>query len=127
MLSNFLKNYYFYLFSLLPSLISLFFEGSFYGFLLLLSFLLISVFSRSVLSIICGGIILHVFVYFSLTSIYASNISAGLWFQVFASWISAIIFVSRLAFIKPKNEFLQKLMILIVPFSLVYGLFCCGR
>ena len=131
-LSNFLKKNYFYLFSILPITISLFFEGSFYGFLLLLIFLLISIFSRSLLGIICSGIILHLFVYYSLTTIYTSNISGGLWFQVFASWISAIIFVSRLAFIKPKNDFLKKLMILVVPFFfglwviLLWELICVG-
>ena len=132
MLFNLFKNYYFYLLSLLPTIISLFFEGSVSGFLLLISFLLISIFTKSALGIICSGLILHGFVYYSLTSIYEANISVGLWFQVFASWISAIIFVSKLAFIRLKNDFLQKLMILIVPFFfglwviLLWEIICVG-
>ena len=132
MLFNLFKNYYFYLLSLLPTIISIFFEGSVTGFLLLISFLLISIFTKSALGIICSGLILHGFVYYSLTSIYEANISVGLWFQVFASWISAIIFVSKLAFIRLKNDFLQKLMILIVPFFfglwviLLWEIICVG-
>ncbi len=132
MLFNLFKNYYFYLLSLLPTIISLFIEGSVSGFLLLISFLLISIFTKSALGIICSGLILHGFVYYSLTSIYEANISVGLWFQVFASWISAIIFVSKLAFIRLKNDFLQKLMILIVPFFfglwviLLWEIICVG-
>ena len=72
------------------------------------------------------------FDYYSITSIYEANIRVGLWFQVFASWISAIIFVSKLAFIRLKNDFLQKLMILIVPFFfglwviLLWEIICVG-
>ena len=108
MLFNLFKNYYFYLLSLLPAIISTFFEGSVFCFLLLISFLLISIFTKSALGIICSGLILHGFVYYSLTSIYEANVSVGLWLQVFASWISAIIFVSKLAFIRPKNDFFTK-------------------
>ena len=132
MLVNLFKNYYFYLLSLFPTIISIFFEGSVSGFLLLISFLLISILTKSALGIICSGLILHGFVYYSLTSIYDANISVGLWFQVFASWISAIVFVSKLAFIRLKNDFLQKLMILIVPFFfglwviLLWEMICVG-
>ena len=98
------KNNYFSLIPLTSILISLFFDGSVIGFSLISLFLLVSFLSKSLYSILSTGILLHAFIFYLLGDVYSSNTSAGLWLQLFASWISAIIFVSRLAFLNPKIE-----------------------
>ena len=102
MFSSILKNNYFSLISLTSIVTSLFFDGSVIGFSLILLFLLVSFLSKSLNSILLTGILLHAFIFYLLGDVYSSNTSAGLWLQLFASWISAIIFVSRLAFLNPK-------------------------
>ncbi len=132
MFSSILKNNYFSLISLTSIVISLFFDGSVIGFSLILLFLLVSFLSKSIHSILLTGILLHAFIFYLLGDVYSSNTSAGLWLQLFASWISAIIFVSRLAFLNPKIDFFKKIMILVVPFFfglwiiLLWEILCVG-
>ena len=110
----------------------MFFEGSVVGFLLIFSFLAFCYYSKSLVSIIFSGLLLHAFIFNLLGDIYSSNFSQGAWFQLFASWISAIIFVSRLAFIQPKIDILKKIMVLVVPFFfglwviLLWEIICIG-
>ena len=103
-----IKNNYFSLISLISIVISLFFDGSVIGFSLILLFLLGSFLSKSIQSILLTGILLHAFIFYLLGDVYSSNTSAGLWLQLFDSWISAIIFVSRLAFLNPKIDITRK-------------------
>ena len=132
MFLSMIKNNYFSLISLISIVISLFFEGSVIGFSLILLFLLVSFLSKSIQSILLTGILLHAFIFYLLSDVYSSNTSAGLWLQLFSSWISAIIFVSRLAFLNPKIDFFKKIMILVVPFFfglwiiLLWEILCVG-
>ena len=132
MFLSMIKNNYFSLISLISIVISLFFDGSVIGFSLILLFLLVSFLSKSLNSILLTGILLHAFIFYLLDDVYSSKTSAGLWLQLFSSWISAIIFVSRLAFLNPKIDFFKKIMILVVPFFfglwiiLLWEILCVG-
>tara|TARA_B100000131_G_C18063749_1_gene591639 strand:- start:178 stop:1257 length:1080 start_codon:yes stop_codon:yes gene_type:complete len=127
-----IKNNYFSLIALLAIFLSIFWEGSIIGFTLIFTFLIISYISKSLISIFISGLILHSFIFYLLGEVYSSNFTKGLWFQLFASWISAIIFVSRLAFIKPKIDFFKKIMVVVVPFFfglwviLLWEIICIG-
>ena len=115
-----IRNNYFFTLPIFSLFLSLFFQGNLIGFFLILSFLVLNVISRNLFTIIFSGILLHIFIFLFLSEIYISEISLGSWMQLFASWLSAIIFVSRLAFINPTTAFFQRGMVVIVP--LFFGL-----
>ena len=100
--------------------------------LLIILFLAICLYSQKNLSTVISGFLLHLLICLILMDVYNSDIQNGLWFQLFASWICAIIFVSRLAFIKPNNDLIKKCMIVIVPFFfglwiiLLWEIICIG-
>ena len=123
---------YFYLIPLISIVFSIFLEGPIYGFGLIFIFLSLCFFTKNNLILLVNGIILHSFIFLLLKDIYNNDFMEGIWFQLFASWISAIIFVSRLASISPKTEILKKLMIVTVPFFfglwviLLWEIVCVG-
>ena len=127
-----IKSHYFFVIPFTSIFLSLFFGGSVSGFLLIFLFLFLSVLNRNLYLIILSGILLHLFILELLGEIYTSEIPKGTWIQLFAAWLSAIIFVSRLAFLNPKGFVLKKAMIVIVPFFfglwiiLLWEIICIG-
>ena len=132
MIFSLIKSYCFYIIPLISITVSMLYQGSIIGFSIIFIFLALNIISRKIYIIIISGALLHGFIFYLLGNLYTSNIMFGLWFQVFAAWISAIIFVSRLAFINPSSNIIKKAMIVIVPFFfglwiiLLWEIICIG-
>ncbi len=132
MLFSIIKRYYFYIIAYLSITLSMFYDGSIIGFLFIFIFLSLNLISKKTYNIFISGIMLHLFVLYLLSELYTSIILPGFWFQLFAAWLSAILFVSRLAFINPSFDILKKVMIVVVPFFfglwviLLWEIICIG-